>query len=157
MNVVVGKEPPSDKPAIIISNTKGMELVSKVEEEDIPFIRIGQEATVYINSFGERKFPAVVTEIAAMGKTEGSTVVFETKIRIKDPGPVKVGMTGDADILVEKKEDVLRLPVSSVLVEGRKGTVMLPGAGPNGPKAKDVRAYPFTRELPAGQLRIYRY
>lgn len=80
----------------------------------------------------------MITEIARQGKTEGNTVVFETKIRIKEPGPLKVGMTGDVDIVVEKKKGVLRLPITSVIIDGPKGTVMLPDpAGP--PKPKEVK------------------
>lgn len=137
VNVVAGQEPPLDKPAVVISNVRNLELRAKVEEADIPFLRVGQDATVYANAFGEQPFPAVITEIARQGKTEGNSVVFETRIRIKEPGPLKVGMTGDVDIVVEKKAGVLRLPTSSVSIEGRKGTVMLPG--PEGPKLKEVK------------------
>ncbi len=129
LNVVIGEEPPADKPAAVISDVQGLELKAKVEEADIPYLRVGQEATIYANAFGERRFPGVISAIAAQGKTEGSTVVFETKIRIKESGPLKVGMTGDVDITVEKKERVLRLPLSAVTIDGRKGTVMVPAPG----------------------------
>lgn len=137
VNVVEGQEPPMDKPAIVVSNVQGLELRAKVEEGDIPYLRVGQEAVVYANAFGERRFPGMITEIARQGKTEGNSVVFDTRIKIKEFGPLKVGMTGDADIVVERKEGILRLPTTAVIIDGRKGTVMI--AGPGGPIPKEVK------------------
>ncbi len=143
VNVVKGQEPPMDKPAVVISGVQGLELVAKVEEADIPYLRMGQEAAVYANAFGERLFPGVITEIARQGKTEGSAVVFETKVKIKDPGPLRVGMTGDVDIQVAKKNGVMRLPLTAVNIEGRKGTVMVTGkleTTPPGSKQADPQS-----------------
>ncbi|MCL4442457.1 MAG: HlyD family efflux transporter periplasmic adaptor subunit [Firmicutes bacterium] len=137
VNIVRGQVPPADKPAVVVSNVNGLVLKAKVEEADIPFLRVGQEAVVYANAFGDEHFPAVIAEVARQGKTEGNVVVFETEIRIKEPGALKVGMTGDADIVVERKEGVLRLPVSSVSIEDREGTVLVPG--PAGPKPKKLK------------------
>ena len=136
INVTLGQEAPMDKPAIVISSASGLELRAKVEEGDIPYLHIGQDATVFANAFGERRFPGTITEIAGQGKSEGNVVVFETKIRIKEPGPLRVGMTGDVDIIVDKKEGVLRLPVSAVSIDGRKGTVVVPGQIPKPQEVK---------------------
>lgn len=127
VNVTVGQEPPNDKPAIVISNTAGLELRAKIEESDIAFIHPGQPAMVYANAFSDRGFPSVITEIARIGKNEGSTVSFETKISIKEPGPLRAGMNGDVDIVVEKRENILRLPLSAIAIDGQKGKVLLKG------------------------------
>ncbi|MBU7006491.1 efflux RND transporter periplasmic adaptor subunit [Phosphitispora fastidiosa] len=127
LNISSGQEPLQDRPAIVISAARGMELKATVEEVDMPVLRLGQEAAVYAGAFGNRSFPGQVVYIASQGEAEGSSVVFETKIQIEAPGPLKVGMTGDADVIIAKKEGVLRLPVSAVIFEGRKSVVMIPG------------------------------
>ncbi|MGI6331917.1 MAG: efflux RND transporter periplasmic adaptor subunit [Zhaonellaceae bacterium] len=128
LNVEAGKEIPSDKPAVVISNLDGMKMVIQVDEIDIPLISLGQKATVYTNAFGDRAFEAVVTSIAEKGKIENNVVTFATELTLVEPGPLKPGMTGDADIKVEHKENVLRLPFNAVQIyEEGKGTVMVKG------------------------------
>lgn len=128
LNVEAGKEVPADKAAVVISNQEGMKMVIQVDEIDIPYVKLGQKATVYTNAFGDRPFEAVVTKIAEKGKVENNLVTFATELTLVDPGPLKPGMTGDADIKVEQKTNVLRLPVNAVQIyEEGKGTVMVRG------------------------------
>lgn len=61
---------------------------------------------------------------------------FEAKIKIKESGPLNVGMTGDVDITVEKRQAALRLPLSAIAIDGRKGKVML--KGPKGLTPQEV-------------------
>lgn len=136
VNVVKGKKPPGDKPAAIISGAKGLELKALVDEEDFPFLKTGQKATVYVKAFGDRKFQGIVSSISKEGKNEGGKVTFETKIRLTKPETLAAGMTGDADIAVEKKTGVLRLPITSVLIDGSHGRVLKPAAG--GPKNSTI-------------------
>jgi len=136
LNISSGQEPPQDRPAMVISAAQGMELEATVEEADMPVLRLGQEAAVYAGAFGNRSFPGQVVYIASQGEAEGSSVVFETKIRIEAPGPLKAGMTGDADVITAKKEGVLRLPVTAVIFEGSKATVMIPAS--EGPETRTV-------------------
>lgn len=129
LNVTAGGEVPSDKPAVVIANLNGLKMQAKVEEEDIPLIQVGQEAQVYVNAYGDKSFAAVVSKVAEKGKVENSTVTFEVELSLKEPGPLKPGMTGSADIIVEKKTGVLRLPPTAVSIEDDgRGTVMVKGS-----------------------------
>jgi HlyD family secretion protein len=112
LNVEAGKEIPSDKPAAVISNLEGMKMVVQVDEVDIPLVSLGQEATVYTNAFGDQPFEAIVTNIAEKGKIENNIVTFATELTLIEPGPLKPGMTGDADIKIEQRNNVLCFPMN---------------------------------------------
>lgn len=128
LNVEPGKEVPSDKPAAVISNLEGLKMVVQVDEIDIPLVTLGQEAIVYTNAFGDKPFEALVTNIAEQGKVENNVVTFATELTLVEPGPLKPGMTGDADIKIEQRTNVLRLPFNAVQIfEEGKGTVMVKG------------------------------
>lgn len=132
INVVEGKNLSDDEddPAIVIANTMNLKMKVKVDETDIPLIKLGQKAKVYTSAYGDREFQAEVTRVAEKGKIENSSVYFETELTIKDPGPLKPGMTGDADIMAAHKENVLRLPRSAVNIDNAgEGTVMCKGEG----------------------------
>lgn len=86
VNVTIGQNPPSDKPAIVISNTEGLELRAKIEEDDIPFIHVGQPALVYASAFGDRAFPGVITEIAGLEKTMVLRCFLRQKLKLRSLG-----------------------------------------------------------------------
>lgn len=140
LNVEEGKDLPSDKAAVVITGTGALKMIVKVDEIDIPYVKVGQKADVYANAYGDRKFPAVVTRVAEKGKIDGSTVYFETELAIQEPGPLKAGMTGDADILAEQRQNVLRLPIDAVSIEDTgSGTVMIKKKGKNEPEMRPVK------------------
>lgn len=140
LNVEAGKDLPSDKAAVVITGTGSLKMVVKVDEIDIPYVKVGQHADVYANAYGDRKFPAIVTRVAEKGKIDGSTVYFETELTIQEPGPLKAGMTGDADILAEQRQNVLRLPIDAVnMVDTGSGTVMVKLKGKAEPEMRPVK------------------
>ncbi|MEA1959775.1 MAG: HlyD family efflux transporter periplasmic adaptor subunit [Bacillota bacterium] len=68
LNVEAGKDLPLDKPAVVISEMTTLKMTVKVDEIDIPFVKVGQKADVYANAYGDRKFTAEVTRVAEKGK-----------------------------------------------------------------------------------------
>ena len=116
INLEVGKEPTSGKPAIIISGYGPLKMRLQVDEQDIGLIQLGQSADVYAGSFGNQSFPGTVSRVAARGTVDSNNndVYFEVDVTIDEPGSLRPEMTGDADIYTEKKTDVLRLPIAAV-------------------------------------------
>ncbi|NLG33526.1 MAG: HlyD family efflux transporter periplasmic adaptor subunit [Syntrophomonadaceae bacterium] len=139
LNVIVGTNPGNNQPAVTISNTSDLKMKVKVLEEDIHYVELGQVADVYVNAYGEQRFSGTVTKIAQRGILEGSSVFFEVEISLEEPGPLKSGMAGDADIVVLYKENVLRLPPGALTIENDGiATVMVKDADGN-PEPRTIR------------------
>ncbi|MEW6324638.1 MAG: efflux RND transporter periplasmic adaptor subunit [Nitrospirota bacterium] len=85
-----------------------------VPERDIGKVKLGDPARVYIDSFPDQPFEAVVTEIAKKSEftpkdvhmpDERVTLVYSVKLELKNPqGMLKPGMPADA--LIRWKPDV---------------------------------------------------
>ncbi|QQE75822.1 efflux RND transporter periplasmic adaptor subunit [Brevibacillus composti] len=139
LNVTAGETPDSGKPAAIIMDTSAVYFVAAVDEMDIPSIKLGQHAEVYVTAFGNKPFEGKVVEVPKEGTKEDKTVRFAVKIELSDTSEMKHGMTGDCDIYVDKKENVLRLPLQAVeIVEEGKGTVMVKDPNTGEPMPKEV-------------------
>jgi HlyD family secretion protein len=79
-----------------------------VAETDIGKVRVGQAATITVDSYPERGFAGAITEIASEAeftpknvqtKKERANLVFRVKIGISNPeGVLKPGMPADAVI-----------------------------------------------------------
>ena len=77
-----------------------------IPERDIGKVKLGDPARVYVDSFPNRPFEAVVTEVAKKAEftpkdvhmpDERVTLVYSVKLEIRNPqGVLKPGMPADA-------------------------------------------------------------
>ncbi len=105
-----------------IADLSRMIAVVKVDETDIPQIKIGQAAEVVADALPDSAFKGKVTKVGLMPivshlATETATE-FEVEIELDEFSPrLRPGMNVKADIIVNKKSDVLTIPLQAV---GRK-------------------------------------
>ncbi|WP_134686009.1 HlyD family efflux transporter periplasmic adaptor subunit [Brevibacillus migulae] len=127
------------KVAMILMDTSSFSFVAAVDELDIPDIKPGQTADVYVTAFGDQAFTGKVVEIPNEGTKTDKKVSFEVEIAVENNGKLTHGMTGDCDIHIQKIENVTRLPVSAVeIMEAGKGTVMVKDPKNGEPVPKEV-------------------
>ena len=101
---------------------------AQVYEQDLPYIALGQEAVVKLESFSDREFRGRVTYIYP--DVDEKTRTARVRLEFENPGYfLKPGMFVSARIVSELKPSALLVPDSAVLRSGEKNTVFvaLPG------------------------------
>ena len=131
---VVGTSQMAGTEMLRIANLNKMEVRVNVNENDITRVSIGDTVLIDVDAFSssERKFKGVVYEIASSANSSGASAVsndavteFEVKIRVlrssyadlikgKLSYPLKPGMTASVEILTNRQENTLTVPLSSV-------------------------------------------
>lgn len=128
---VVGTAQMSGTEVLRIANLRNMEVEVEVNENDIVRIQLGDSAEVEVDSYAHmrRKFKGVVTSIANSAvETSTAETVTEFKVDVKldpasyrdlvekNPGvyPFRPGMTASLEILTDRREGVLSVPLSAV-------------------------------------------
>ena len=131
---VVGTSQMAGTEMLRIANLNKMEVRVNVNENDITRVSIGDTVLIDVDAFSssERKFKGVVYEIASSANSSGASAVsndavteFEVKIRVlrssyadlikgKLSYPLKPGMTASVEILTNRKDNTLTVPLSSV-------------------------------------------
>lgn len=117
-----------------IANLNAMEVRVEVSENDVPSVMIGQEVEVEVDAYLNRTFKGSVTQIANSSTTAGvadnvlnsdQVTNFEVRISI-DPEsyqdlvakgnvyPFRPGMSAGVDILTERAEGVVSVPIEAV-------------------------------------------
>lgn len=117
-----------------IADLSAMEVRVEVSENDIPRVSLGDKAEIEVDAYLDRKFIGTVTQIAnssTTAATAGSVLNseqvtnFEVRIQI-DPGsyadleregipsPFRPGMSASVEILTNRVEDALSLPIQAV-------------------------------------------
>ncbi|MFH1882238.1 MAG: efflux RND transporter periplasmic adaptor subunit [Planctomycetota bacterium] len=101
-----------------VADLSTMLLVAQVDEADVGKLRVGQKATVYVQTFPDEEFKGVVDSIALTHRISPSTATkyFRTEILLE--GKVKKlfsGLTAHVDIETTKHENILNVPSQAVL------------------------------------------
>jgi HlyD family secretion protein len=109
-----------------VADLSNMEVVVKVNENDVVNVKVGNPARIDVDAFPHREFRGEVTEIASTAIIQGAgsqaeVTNFEVKIRIDADGEtLKPGMSALADIETATVKDVLVVPIQSVTVRSRE-------------------------------------
>ncbi|HHP7239723.1 efflux RND transporter periplasmic adaptor subunit [Longibacter sp.] len=110
------------------ADASGFVLRVGLPDEDIVMLTPGDSASVRLRAFGDRSFPARVTEIAGAASRPAGTFNVELRIdrtlpdRFKDR--LRSGFTGTADIFPKTPTDHVLLPASALVEgDGRTGIV----------------------------------
>lgn len=114
---------------LTVADLSKMEATVNVDENDVVLISVGDTAKIHVDAFTDKTFNGVVTQIGNSAITQGlgtqdEVVNFEVKILIINPeNKIRPGMSCDADIQTEKKENVLSVPIQSVTARVAKETM----------------------------------
>lgn len=103
-----------------------LEFVTNIDELDIPSLKVKQNAQITLSSITDRTIDATVSEIGREGTAENGSASYEVSMLLNDIEGVLVGMSGQADIVIESKTDVVLVPVDAVIEMGEKSFVRVP-------------------------------
>jgi HlyD family secretion protein len=86
-----------------------------VSETDVGNVRMGQSANVTVDAFPNRSFEGQVEKIEPQAVIQQSVTMFPVLISIANEGGVLLpGMNGEVTMVVDKRENVVAVPVDAV-------------------------------------------
>ncbi len=95
-----------------------------ISEVDVTKLKVGQEASITFDALADRTFAAQVVKVAAVGVSTQGVVNYPVTVRLTDKDPaIRPGMTANASIVVDKRENVLVVPNRAIRTQGRQRTV----------------------------------
>lgn len=91
-------------------------VLASVDESDIGRVQEGQEAVITADAFPTQPFKGKVVRIATKGMNAYNVVTFEVKIEVLDDNKsmLKPEMTANVEIMLDRRDDVLVVPVEAV-------------------------------------------
>ncbi|HXR48137.1 MAG TPA: efflux RND transporter periplasmic adaptor subunit [Candidatus Limnocylindrales bacterium] len=97
---------------------------AQVYEQDLPYVQLGQEATVKLSSLPDREFRGRVTYVYP--NVDEKTRTARVRLEFENPGYfLKPGMFVSVQITSELEPSVLLVPDSAVLRSGEQNTVFV--------------------------------
>ncbi len=95
-----------------------------VDELDISKIQVGQSAVVTADALEGKTFSGYVETVSIIGTSSNGVTTYPVTVVIEEPDGLIPGMNVSADIIVEKRENVVRIPASA-LMRGNQVAVQL--------------------------------
>jgi len=130
---VVGTAQMAGTEIIRVANLDNMEVEVDVNENDIVKVAVGDSTIVEVDAWTKKEFKGLVTEIANSAEstlTADQVTNFKVKVRIlpesyqdltenkpENYSPFRPGMTATVDIITNKKQDIIAVPISSVVIK----------------------------------------
>jgi HlyD family secretion protein len=98
-----------------VADTSRMIVKAGVNEVDIGKIRVGLPVKVTLDAYPKVVFNGKIDRIAPAVRVDEKVRVFDTEIRLDAQGrELRSGMTANIEVIGEKKDKVLTIPVESV-------------------------------------------
>jgi len=130
---VVGTQQMTGTEILRVANLKNMEVEVDVNETDIVKVQIGDSTIVEVDAYLKKEFKGIVTEIANSAGAEltaDQVTNFKVKVRILESSysdltegkpasysPFRPGMTATVDIITSKRENVIGVPISAIVIK----------------------------------------
>lgn len=108
---------------MVLGDTSSVYIRGDVDEADIGKTELNQPVRTKVESYPNELFNGVVKRIAPMGRDQNNVTTFEVRVSISNPqGKLRVGMTANAEIVLEEHKHVLLVPESALVYEKDKST-----------------------------------
>ena len=130
---VVGTQQMAGTEILRVADLSEMEVEVDVNENDIVKISIGDSTIVEVDAYLGEEFRGIVTEIsnsANAAATADQVTNFKVKVRILEESyehllegkpefysPFRPGMTATVDIITDRADDVIAVPISAIVVK----------------------------------------
>jgi HlyD family secretion protein len=123
---------------LTVADLSVMEAVIRVDETDIPELKLGDSASVEIDAFPKQKFTGRVTEIShsstrnpnqqeQIGGTSTQSVDYEIVIQIDNPPTtLRSDLSATAEVVTAARKNVLSIPIIALTVRERGNVKALP-------------------------------
>ncbi len=120
------------QPIITLLDTSLLHIDVKVDEIDIAKVRPGQPVRITLDALPEVELTGRVDRIASTSTVQGGIVSYAVRIVLDaTEAPLRVGMTANASIVVDRRDNVLLVPNWAVRRDRAAGKSFVTVVGPD--------------------------
>lgn len=110
-----------------VADMSDMLFIGNIDETEVGSLKEGMQLSVTIGAIKDRKFDAVLEYISPKSTENNGAILFEIKAAVNVQGDayVRAGYSANAEITLEKAEDIMAIPESVVMFENGDPYVMV--------------------------------
>jgi HlyD family secretion protein len=140
--VVLGTAQNVGTTLMTVADLNRMEVLSEIDESEVVKVALGDSARIELDALAGKGYSGTISEIANSATTRGRGTAeeethFEVKVAISgDVSALRPGMTATLDVMTERRDKVLHLPIQCVTMRPKPDAEGGPAAGGGGKPAE---------------------
>lgn len=99
---------------IKVESLDDLYMTISVDESEIGSVKVGQEAKITVNANEDITYTGSISKINQIGTYSSSGSSYKVTIKITNDGNIKIGMSASCTVTLEKKENVIAVPIEAV-------------------------------------------
>ena len=104
-----------------LGDMKSVFVEGRIDESDIGQVHENMKARVRVDSYRDKLFQGLVTQISPLGIKRDNIIGFDVKVAIRDPeNLLRVQMSANAEIVLEERLNVLIIPENAVIYDKQR-------------------------------------
>ena len=103
-----------------------MKFIANVDEVDIGNIKEGQQVKIVLDAYSDQEFEGIIDKIAFSSvRSSGGGTAYPVEVNLPENNGLqfRIGMNGDADIIIAQETDILIVPFEAVIEKDDKKMV----------------------------------
>lgn len=122
LDVEVGESVSPQTPVATLVGESQFTIEADVDEADIGWIQVGQEARITFDAFPDQTLTGQVISVAPLASVDLGIVSYRVTIASESTDlPLRAGMTANADIVKDQRSDVLLVPNLAISLDPETG------------------------------------
>ncbi|MGM0411201.1 MAG: efflux RND transporter periplasmic adaptor subunit [Bacillota bacterium] len=111
--------------ALTVKDTSRLKAEINIEESNFQDVALGQKARIELDSFPDTNVDAEVSEIENEADNSGGTVTLPVTVTLdKVSHDIKLNSSAEVEIIVDKVEDVLTVPITAIFNRNNQEAVL---------------------------------
>lgn len=97
-----------------VVNPETLVFIGRVDEADIAQVKMGQNTKIVLDAYPDNELNTTVSYIAYTSSQNTTGTVFDVEFPLAQIGQrelFRLGMNGDADIILDERKDVMTIPI----------------------------------------------
>ncbi len=114
-SLALAAAPPPSPVLSIISGQESFTVKLSLNEVDVPKVRSGQRAQIFLDAFADKTFDGRISNVDEIGTNNQGVVTYNVYVTILNfDNRIKPAMTANVDIEVDQAKNVLTVPNSAI-------------------------------------------
>lgn len=110
---------------IEIQTTETLQMSLSLDETELENISIGQEANIKVSVNTDKTYSGWVTNINQIATYSSNGSTFDVTVTFANDDTIKLGMSASCDIILDKAEDVIAVPIEAVQTKNKSKYVVI--------------------------------
>jgi len=106
--------------AFTLKTGSKMELTGAIDELDILSIAVGQKASITLDALPNQTFDGTITKISDIGTVSSGVTTYDVTLSVSPETSMKVGMNASATISIEKRDNIIKIPLEALQESGKE-------------------------------------